>query len=283
MDWRPARHFDSSSFGVVALAAVFFVVSAAAVLGSIFQADPGRRDELRRVVSFAASVPSGARPYGEISRVTILSVNGLCVLDEPPRLADGTACGAAAYGPTGFSGSIEFDQMQASTMAHVVAYVCGSRPGSAGFDPVPATYRFTVSGAELPSVSRTFAIDDAANCANRSGNFPARPFNVVDTLTFKVPADAKVQYTLSLDGTTPADAHVRFEAYARILVHAADIEDPEENEPNSEEESPAVAPPSPPPVIPEASLPALLLVTSVLAAVWLGLRGARGGAARDSG
>jgi hypothetical protein len=219
--------------------------------------------------SAAANRASAA---GELSGITILSANGICTYSDPSRLADGsTACEAALYGSSGFSGVVTYDASDVGTLAHLVAYVCGARVGSTVSEPVTGTYRVTISGSGLSPVSKDIIVTSSAQCANGSGDSQS-PFAVADAVTFVVPSDALVSYTLALQGTTAATAHVRFAAFASIRVQATDLEDTDEGDQDSQVESPTVPPPPPPPVIAEAQVPAALLVSGAVVLLWLSLR-----------
>lgn len=218
-------------------------------------------------VPSAGHAASTGNAGSELDAVTIQSLNGLCVSDDPARLADGTTpCEAALYGPEGFSGTIRYGSDQAGSQAHLVAFICALRTGASANEAVIGTYRLSLSGSGLGSLSYSYPVTEQAPCANSNAQGWRPPLDNIPT--FAVPGDGVVVYSLSIEGSSAADAHLRFAPFGSVRAHALDFDDDQD----SDAESPGVPPPPPPPVIPEAPLAILLVLSALGTTAWLTAR-----------
>ena len=186
----------------------------------------------------------------DISSKTINTTNGECVNSgDPPTLGDGTTpCGAAVYGPNGFSGTIH-----ATGDETIVDYICVHLPGNGPFTSYGGAYTLTLydsGNAVIGTTSET--VTAGIECTDGLTQ------NAVTSGSINLDFDAYggvVKYSVSIVGVTPANAQNTFSAYNSIRNGALDLLN------GTHANSPSVAPPGPPGEIPEAPA-AILLVAS---------------------
>lgn len=212
-----------------------------------------------------ALVPLATAGIGlaSIQSKTIMTTNGLCVNGgNPSTLADGTtACGAAVYGPNGFTGTITYSADEVGTAAQLVDYICAHVPAGAAFESFGGPYTLTVraggtvgSGAVLGTSAE--AVTGHVDCVDAANPVSSGSVN------FTVPAGGVINYSVLIDGITSASCQSAFSAFNSIRNQAFDKLD------SSHAASPSVAPCGPPTIIPEVPFAALLLLTSAAGAVW---------------
>ncbi len=198
-----------------------------------------------------------------IQSKTIMTTNGLCVNSgDPSTLANGTTpCGAAVYGPNGFTGTITYTLDEVGTAAKLVDFLCAHVPGDAAFDSFGGTYTLTVraggtvgSGAVLGTSAET--VTNGVDCVDAANPVSA------GSVSFTVPAGGVINYSILISGITSTTCQSHFSAFNSIRNQAFDELD------GSHAASPSVAPCGPPTIIPEAPFAALLLLTSAAGAVW---------------
>jgi hypothetical protein len=189
---------------------------------------------------------------GSVTSKTINTTNGDCVNSgNPPTLADGrTACGAAVYGPYGFTGHIH-----GSGQVNVVDYLCTHIPGAGSFVSFGGTYTFTAYDASnAPLGSATYTVTGGIDCTDGT----VADYTPSGGLAVDFAANGGViGYSLTLAGVTSANAQATFSGYNSIFNRAKGIGDAQAN-------SPSVAPPGPPADLPEAPASVLLLLTAGL-------------------
>jgi hypothetical protein len=191
-----------------------------------------------------------ATDHATVTSKTIDTTTGECEKDASanPVLVGGGECGAAVYGDAGFSGHI-----YGSGSGAIVDYICVHSSSGGSFVSYGGTYTFSVYDASHTLIGTTTeTVVNGQACG--SGN------NAVTAGSVTVDFDANggvVSYTVSIDGVTSSNAVTTFATYNSILNRVAAIGDGQQN-------SPSVAPPAPVADVPEAPLPALLVVTAGL-------------------
>lgn len=187
---------------------------------------------------------------------TINVTNGECVFSaNPPKLADSTTvCGAAVYDPVfGFTGHITFNEGEGTV--NLSDFICEnirSVPGA--FTSVGGSYTLTLSDGDTTVAGpTTYAITGGTDCNDGSSqsSFPVALTVPGGTGTYTV------AYSLVLRDFDPAN----FTGDNSILNR---IEEGDANQANS----PSVGPPQGSPLVPEAPLTVLLLLTGGLGAAW---------------
>src|SRR5438046_985749 len=85
-----------------------------------------KRIALVLLSAFVLLLASASIAFASIQSKTILTTNGLCVNGgDPSTLADGTtACGAAVYGPNGFTGTVTYSADEIGTLAQMDDFLC---------------------------------------------------------------------------------------------------------------------------------------------------------------
>jgi len=192
--------------------------------------------------------------HATVTSKTIDTTTGECTKDASgnPVLVGGGDCGAAVYGADGFTGHI-----YGSGSGPIVDYFCVHTPGGSSFVSYGGTYTFSVYDASNTLIGTTSeTVADGQACTN--GN------NAVTSGSVNVDFDANggvVSYTISISGVTESNAVTTFASYNSILNRVVALGDGQAN-------SASVAPPAPVAEIPEAPVPALLLVTAGLSGLF---------------
>jgi hypothetical protein len=166
-----------------------------------------------------------------------------------------TAQGAAVYGPTGFTGTITYSADEAGTAAQLADYICVHTPGAGAFVSYPGAYTLTVSGTGLAATSGSYSVG-AGTCTGGENL-------ATGSLSFTVPSDGVVRYSVTITGPTAVTAQTcstLFAGFNTMRNHAYDTAD------GSHADSISVPPCVPGGVIPDAPFAALLLVTSGIGA-----------------
>ena len=221
------------------------VLSLAAVTAAIL---------LFSLVTFASANVSGK---------SIFTESGECL---PGDTGDSPPCTAAIYGPNGFSGQIFFESDEIDTTVQLVDYICVHTPGAGSFVSFggpSGTSTFTLSESGAPLGSALETVTSGEGCTGGTDSVTA------GSVSFVVPADGSVDYTLAVTGiTSGASAQAAFGAgYNSILNRVVEIDG---NQANSVS--------VPPPTnfqIPEAPLAILLVLSGGLLVGWFLVRRTR--------
>ena len=199
----------------------------------------------------ASAAIVSATDHATVSAKTIDTTTGECTKDangNPVLVVGGGACGAAVYGDGGFTGHI-----YGSGSGPIVDYICVHLSSGGAFTSKGGTYTFSVYDASSNLIgSTTETVTNGQECTN--GN------NAVTSGSINVDFDANggvVSYTVSINGVTSSNAVTTFAGYNSVFNRVVALGDGQAN-------SPSVAPPAPVAEIPEAPVPALLLVTAGL-------------------
>lgn len=200
---------------------------------------------------------SASFAFASIQSKTILTTNGLCVNGgNPPTLADGTTpCGAAVYGPNGFTGTITYSADEIGTTAQADDFMCVHTPSDATFKSYGGTYTLTISTtSNVVLATSTETVAGGADCTDG-----ANP--VTGTInTFTVPAGGVVNYSIMISGVTAQGCQDLFSSFNSIRNQAYDLQD------GSHAAAPSVAPCGPGTSVPEVPFAGLLVLTSALGA-----------------
>ena len=196
-----------------------------------------------------AGVASGVATSTVTSK-TINVTNGECVNPgNPPTLADGvTPCGAAVYGPTGFTGHIH-----GTGTGSVSDYICVHTSGNGPFLSFGTTYTFTVydsNGGVIATTTET--VNPGQDCTGTTNWVTSGSLTGIDF-------DANggvVAYSVLITNpnVTSANAQATFDSYNSIRNEAFGD--------SGQARSASVAPPGPPGEIPEAPAAILLVLTA---------------------
>jgi hypothetical protein len=179
-----------------------------------------------------------------LATTTLADVTSKSINTTTGECTGGDACGSATYGVDGFSGRIF-----GTGTASLYDYICVHTPGDGAFDSYGGTYTLTIGGT---SVTETVA--GGADCTAHNNAATGTP------IQFTFPTSGYVDYSVSISGITASSAQATFERYNSVLNRVFDSVN------GSHANSPSVAPPGPTAEIPEAPLPATLLLTGVLVA-----------------
>ena len=191
----------------------------------------------------------------DVTGKSILTESGECL----PGGTGGTPpCTAAVYGANGFSGQIFFESDEIGTTVQLVDNLCVHLTGLGSFKSFggpSGTSTFSVSEAGAPLGSALENVTNGQDCTGSNNPVTA------GSVSFVVPADGSVDYTLLVTGiTSGASAQAAFSAYNSILNSVIEIG-------GSHAHSVSV----PPPTnfqIPEAPLAVLLVLTAGVGVVW---------------
>lgn len=221
------------------------------------QSYPPKSAVLVLLSAFVLLLASASIAFASIQSKTILTTNGLCVNSgDPPTLLDGTTpCGAAVYGPSGFTGTVTYSANEIGTTAKLDDFLCVHTTGDATFKSFAGTYSLTVTttgGAPLAASTETVA--GGTDCVD-GANPVSGTIN-----TFIVPAGGVVNYSILISGVTAQTCQSTFSSYNAIRNQAFDLLD------SSHAASPSVAPCGPPPQIPEVPFAGLLVLTAAVGA-----------------
>jgi hypothetical protein len=200
---------------------------------------------------------SASFAFANIASKTILTTNGLCVNSgDPPTLADGTTpCGAAVYGPNGFTGTITYSAAEIGTTAQADDFMCVHTPAGSQFLSFAGTYTLTISTtSNVVLATSTETVAGGTDCVDG-----ANP--VTGTInTFTVPAGGVVSYSIMITDVTAQTCQTLFSSYNSIRNQAYDLLD------GSHAAAPSVAPCGPTTQTPEVPFAGLLVLTSALGA-----------------
>jgi hypothetical protein len=200
---------------------------------------------------------SASFAFASIQSKTILTTNGLCVNGgNPPTLADGvTECGAAVYGPNGFTGTITYSADEIGTTAQADDFMCVHLTSGGAFTSFSGTYTLTISStSNVVLATSTETVAGGTDCTDG-----ANP--VTGTInTFTVPATGVVNYSILISNVTAQNCQSLFSSFNSIRNQAYDLQD------GSHAASPSVAPCGPGTSVPEVPFAGLLVLTSALGA-----------------
>lgn len=204
---------------------------------------------------------SASVAFASIQSKTILTTNGLCVNSgDPPTLADGTtACGAAVYGPNGFTGTITYSADEIGTTATLDDFLCTHATSDATFKSFAGSYTLTVKAGATLGSGALLATDAETVTGPTDCTDGANP--VSGTInSFTVPAGGVVNYSILISGVTAQNCQTTFAGFNSIRNQAFDQAD------GSHAASPSVAPCGPGTSVPEVPFAGLLVLTSALGA-----------------
>ena len=179
------------------------------------------------LISFAGAA------LANVSAKSIETTTGECLADS--------SCGSATYGAEGFSGRIF-----GTGVSSLVDYICVHTPGDGAFDSFAGTYTLTVG-----TTSVTEMVAGGQDCTAHGNAASGAP------LQFTFPTSGYVTYFVSIAGVTAANAQTTFQRYNALLNRVVDTAN------GSHANSPSVPPPGPAAEIPEAPVPASLLLAGV--------------------
>jgi hypothetical protein len=215
-----------------------------------------RRAALVLISAFVLLLASASVAFASIQSKTILTTTGLCSDTS-------TTCGAAVYGPNGFTGTVTYSADEIGTSAKLDDFLCVHTPATGPFVSFGGTYTLTVkSGATLGSgamlATSAYAVANAVDCVDA-----ANP--VTGTVnTFFVPGGGVVNYSILITHNgVPVTAQTcqgTFSTFNSIRNQVFDQLD------GSHAASESVAPCGPPPQIPEVPFAGLLVLTSAIGA-----------------
>jgi hypothetical protein len=217
----------------------------------------------------------------------LFALTGIALANPVSKTIDTTACTSnpaeqcATYGADGFTGTITFSADQAGDTVMLADVICvnpigvqGDPATGGGFNTVGITGG-VATGASGSSAEYTltldghtyapYTVDSGFSCSD--GQYDI--FGDIAGVSFVVPADLTVDYSISITGVTDGNAAfgdkgVRFNSILNKLYEQA-------GNPNGSVSvnSPSVGPPEgPPPVVPEAPLTVLLLLTGGVTTMW---------------
>jgi hypothetical protein len=197
---------------------------------------------------------SASTAFASVTSKTILTTTGLCSDAS-------TTCGAAVYGPSGFTGTITYSADEIGTLAKLDDFLCVHTPSTGPFVSFGGAYTLTVkagstlgSGALLATNSETVA----SGVACTGGANP-----VTGTInTFTVPAGGVVNYSILIAGVTAQNCQSLFSTFNSIRNQAFDQLD------GSHAASNSVAPCGPGTPVPEVPFAGLLVLTSAIGAAF---------------
>jgi hypothetical protein len=173
----------------------------------------------------------------------------------------GEACGAAVYGPDGFTGTLTFDADEIGDTLKVVDYICVHTIAEGPFVAfsMGATYTLKLSEGATLLGQDTYAVTDGVECTGDNNAVPGA--FATEGATITVPADGTVSYAVEIAGLEPgASVEAAFSGFNSIRNRALDSQ-------GGHADSESVKPPTTF-IIPEAPLTILLVLTGGLTAAW---------------
>jgi hypothetical protein len=201
---------------------------------------------------------SVASAHIESKTILVETETGVSECNETEMTDSGEECGAAVYGPDGFSGTIVFATDEIGTSVTLVDYICTHTPGGGPFESYGGSYTLKISEGGTVLDTAAYTVTDNVDC---TGSSNAVTDGFASGATFTVPTDGTVEYSVAIAGITPGtSAESAFSAFNSIFNRAIGEEAGHAN-------SPSVAPPTTF-IIPEAPLAILVVVTGGLAAAW---------------
>jgi hypothetical protein len=207
-----------------------------------------RRAALVLLSAFVLLLASASVAFASIQSKTILTTTGLCSDTS-------TTCGAAVYGPNGFTGTVTYSADEVNTTAKLDDFLCVHTPGDASFKSFGGTYTLTVTttgGAPLATSTETVA--NGVDCVD-SVNPVTGTIN-----TFTVPTGGVVNYSILISNVTAQGCQNTFSSFNSIRNQVFDQLD------GSHAASESVAPCGPPAPVPEVPFAGLLVLTSAVGA-----------------
>lgn len=222
-----------------------------------------RRTLIALIASFSVTLLIASMAGAHIIHKSILveteSGVGECV--GSGVTASGEACGAAVYGPDGFTGTLTFSADEIGDTLKVVDYICVHTTSEGPFVAysMGATYTLKLfEGATLLGQG-TYAVTDGQECKS-DNNAVVGAFTTAG-VQITVPADGTVTYAVKIAGLEPgATVEAAFSDYNSIRNRALDSQ-------GGHADSESVKPPTLF-IIPEAPLTVLLVLTGGLTAAW---------------
>lgn len=170
------------------------------------------------------------------------------------------ACGAAVYGPDGFSGTLFFAADEIGTTVTIVDYICVHTPSTGPFVAYSMGETFTLKLSEGGTLldTATYSVTGGVECA---GDNNAVVGGFTNGATITVPADGTVDYSLLISGVDPgAEVQALFSGFNSIRNRALDSD-------GGHADSASVKPPTDF-IIPEAALAVLLVLTGGVTTAW---------------
>jgi hypothetical protein len=126
----------------------------------------------------------------------------------------GETCGAAVYGPDGFSGSIFFEADEIGDSVTIVDYICVHTRGAGAFKSFPGSYSLVID-YDSGTTTTSYTVTGGQDCKN-SNNAVSNGYT--SGATFIVPADGSVAYSVKIAGVDPgSDAQQTFASYNSIF------------------------------------------------------------------
>lgn len=196
----------------------------------------------------------------EAKSILVETESGVGECLESEVTATGEACGAAVYGPDGFSGTLFFSDDEIGDTLTIVDYICVHTVSAGPFVAYSMGETFTLKLFEDGTLldSATYSVTGGVEC---TGDTNAVIGGFDNGATITVPSDGTVEYSLLISGVDPgAEVQALFSGYNSIRNRALDSA-------GGHADSASVKPPTDF-IIPEAAVAVLLVLTGGVTAAW---------------